>query len=203
MHAATRPILLPLSKHRLPTKNLQLSRSIDNSCKQNPVNADCSGEQTLGCSLQYVGNSCSDLQGDVYILRNSDEAILTANNLSTTNVVKFTPDTFSPPPSSSLSSLTTPSSATALLLPYITDEVQARLSYTALTTGLRATCENITPTCNIVVAQPNDPRGVKAGSVLYSGCPGKPGVTQDFGPNASWNISGEEPRTPQWPCYSS
>jgi hypothetical protein len=61
------------------------------------------------------------------------------------------------------------------------------------------TCENLTPVCTVYVAQPDD--SPAAGSVLYSGCPGKPGLTQGvdennraLGPDASWNISREELR---------
>jgi hypothetical protein len=195
LHAATLPTLLPLNKTLPFSPNRQLSRTIDNFCKQNPVYSDCDGEQILACSLQYQGNSCSDAQSAIYILRGSNEAILTANNVSTTNVVKYTSDAFSPyPPSSTLSS------TRALLLPYMSDDVQAKLSYIATTTGIRTTCDNITPNCNVQVAQPND--SLQAGSVLYSGCPDKPGLTQSvnqmntaFGPQASWNITGEKVHT--------
>ena len=197
LHAVTVPKLLPLITVRPPSQNRQLSLSIDNFCKTNATYTDCGGEQFLPCSLVYLGNSCADAQGAVDILRGSDAAILTANNQSTSTVIKFTPDTYLPPPTSSLSSQTTPSTATALLLPYLTEEGQSQLSYTASTTGVRVTCENLTPVCKIYVAQPND--SPETGSVLYSGCPGRPGLTQAInannralGPNAGWNISGEE-----------
>jgi hypothetical protein len=194
LHAVTLSTLLPLTTTRSPAQNFQLGRSIDDFCKQNPVYPACDGEQVLACSLQYQGNSCFDAQGALDILRGSNEATLTANNLSTTNVIKYTPDTFEPPSSSSLSSATTPATSTALLLPYLTDEDQAKLSYTAVTTGVRATCENLTPVCTVTVAQPVD--GPETGSVLYSGCPGRPGLSQGsagpLGPDAGWNITGEK-----------
>lgn len=195
LHAVTVPTLFPLESVRSTSANLNLGRSIDDFCKQNPVYTDCDGEQILACSLKYLGNGCSDAQGAVDILRGSNEAILTANNLSTTNLIRFTADTLLQPASVDPSSTTTPSTATALLLPYLTDDAQSKLSYTATTTGLRVTCENLTPQCNIHVAVPDD--SPDTGSVTYNGCPGKPGLTQGIsqsntalGPEAGWNITG-------------
>jgi hypothetical protein len=45
----------------------------------------------------------------------------------------------------------------------MSDDVQAKLSYIAMTTGIRTTCDNITPNFNVQVAQPND--SVVAGTV--------------------------------------
>ncbi|KAH8918596.1 hypothetical protein BT69DRAFT_1353797 [Atractiella rhizophila] len=164
LHAVTLPRILPVEASRSPSNNLQLSRSIDNA------------------------------QGAVDILRGSNEAILTANNLSTTNTVRLISETA---PQSSLGADATPSTTTALLLPYLSSDTQAILSYKATTTGVRTTCENLTPYCNIHVEQPDD--SAETGSVLYD-CPGIPGLTQGisatntaFGPNAGWNITQFDP----------
>jgi len=60
------------------------------------------------------------------------------------------------------------------------------------------TCDNVTPVCNVYVAQPDD--SLETGSVLYSGCPDKPGLTQGvnennlaLGPYASWNLTEFDP----------
>lgn len=93
LHAVAIPTMFPLNNLRSPSQNLRLGRVIDDFCQQKPVYTDCGGEQILPCPLQYLGNSCFDAQGAVDILHGSNEAILTMNNLSTANIIRFTPDT--------------------------------------------------------------------------------------------------------------
>lgn len=61
-------------------------------------------------------------------------------------------------------------------------------TYVAETTGVRVTCKNLTPECNVTVFQPGD--GPTPGSVGYV-CLGKPGLrnTVGQGPSGGWNLT--------------